>query len=56
MKVLIGNAVEFTPMAPGLVPEILDAVDVISAVGQAMRVVDPVGLELLDIQHVVRGQ
>jgi len=40
----------------GLVQEILNAVDVILLVSEEFRMVDPVMLELRDVQHVVGAE
>src|SRR5713226_6534018 len=37
----------------GLIPEVLDAVDVLSPVGEVLRMVDAHVMKLRDIQHVV---
>jgi hypothetical protein len=41
MKVLLGDAVEATQMTLGLVPEVLDAIDVPFVLGEAFVMVDP---------------
>ena len=42
MEVVPGNAVVFAQVTLGLVPEVLDAVDVVAAVlGELLLVVDP---------------
>ena len=51
-----GNAIETAQMRLGLVPEILDAVDVIPAIGKPFRMVDPVVLEGRNIQNIVGGE
>ena len=43
-------------MTLGLVPEILDAVDVILAIGKPFGMVDPVMPESGNIQHVIGGE
>jgi hypothetical protein len=52
----LGNAVEFAHMPLGLVPEILDAIDVRLPIREEPGVVDSVVLESGDIQHVVRAK
>ena len=49
----LGNTVEFTHVALGLVPEILDAIDVIVAVCEELRVVDAEVMEVRHIQHII---
>jgi hypothetical protein len=48
----LGNAVEFAHMPLGLVPEILDAIDVRLPIREQPDVLDSVVLEGGDIQHV----
>jgi len=50
---LFGNTIEFTHMALGLVPEILDAIDMVVAVCKEFGMVDPEMVEVRDIQPVV---
>jgi len=40
---LFGNTIEFTHMALGLVPEILDAIDMVVTVCKEFGMVDPEG-------------
>ena len=47
------DTVEFTHVALGLVPEILDPVDVIMTVCKEMRMIDPEVVKGRDIQHIV---
>ena len=42
----LGNTVEFTHVALGLVPEILNAIDVIVAVCEELRMVDTEVMEV----------
>ena len=49
----LGNTVEFAHMALGLVPEILDAVDVILLVGEQFRMVDPEVMKVRHVEHIV---
>jgi hypothetical protein len=37
---ILGNTVEFAHLPFGLVPEILDAIDMVMAVGDYLRIVD----------------
>ena len=45
----LGNTIEFTHVALGLVPKILDAIDVIVAVCEELRMVDA---EVMDVRHI----
>ena len=49
----LGNTVEFTHVALGLIPEILNAIDVIVAVCEELRVVDTEVMEVRHIQHII---
>ena len=53
MKVFSGNAVEATQMTLRLVPEVLDAVDMVSGFNKPLRVIDAVMSELRDIQSII---
>jgi len=50
---VLGNTIEFTHMALGLVPEILDAINVVLLVGEQFGVIDSKVLELGNIEHVI---
>ena len=50
---LFGNTVKFAHMTLGLVPEILDPVDVVMSICKQDRMVDPEVLERTDIERVV---
>ena len=50
---LLWDTVEFTHVALGLVPEILNAIDVIVAVCEELRMVDTEVIEVRHIQHIV---
>ena len=50
---LLWDTVEFTHVALGLVPEILNAIDVIVAVCEKLRMVDTEVMEVRHIQHIV---
>ena len=50
---LLGNPIEFPHVTLRLVPEILNAVDVVPLVGKELGMVDPQVLEVRDIQHIV---
>jgi hypothetical protein len=43
---MFGNAIVFAPMAFGLIPKVLDAIDVIVGVCKQFAVVNPIVLEL----------
>src|ERR1035437_9991692 len=51
-----GYAVETTHMTLGLIPEVLDAVDVVLLIGEQLGVVDAVVLEAGYIEHVVGAE
>ena len=51
-----GDAFETTHMTLGLIPEVLDAVDVVLLIGEQLGVVDAVVLEAGYIEHVVRTE
>jgi len=46
------DTIEFPQVALGLIPEILDAIDVVVTVGEELRMVDP---EVVEVRHVPRG-
>jgi len=52
----LGDAIEFAHMPLGLVPEILDAIDVRLPIREQLGVVDSVVPEGEDIQHVIRAK
>ena len=51
-----GDAVETTHMTLGLIPEVLDAVDVVLLIGEQLGVVDAVVFEAGYIEHVVGAE
>lgn len=53
VEVLLWNAVVAAQMPLGLVPEVLDPVDVVGFVSEELRVVDPHVVELGDINDVI---
>ena len=53
VKVGGGDAVETTHMTLGLIPEVLDAIDVVLLIGEQLGVVDAVVLETRYIEHVI---
>ena len=55
-KAVLGDAVEPSQVALGLVPEILDPVDVVLPVREALRMVDPDMVEVRDIQGVIASE
>tara|TARA_B100000767_G_C19592335_1_gene462018 strand:+ start:229 stop:399 length:171 start_codon:yes stop_codon:yes gene_type:complete len=50
---ILGNTIEFTHVTLGLVPEVLDAIDMVMAVGKELRVVDAEVVKVGHIQHVI---
>ncbi len=48
----LGNTIEFAHVTLGLVPEILDTIDMIMAVGKEPGMVDPEVMEIGYIQHI----
>jgi len=53
MEVLPGNAVVAAQMALGLVPEVLDPIDVVATVGKPLTVVDTLMSKLRHIKNIV---
>ena len=53
VKMLSGNAVKAAHVALGLVPEVLDSVDVILLVGEEFRVIDTLVMEVRHVERVV---
>ena len=53
VKVGGGDAIETTHMTLGLIPEVLDAVDVVLLIGEQLGVVDAIVLETRYVEHVV---
>ena len=53
---LLGNTVKFAKVALGLVPEILNAVDVVFASSKKLGVVDPQVPEASDGKGIVAGE
>ena len=56
VEVLPGDAIVAAQMAFGLVPEILDAVDVVATVGEPLPVIDAPVPKLRDIKDIVGGE
>ena len=56
MKVLSGNSIEWAHVSFGLVPEVLNAVDVIGLISKELRVVNAQMTELRDIQCIIRSE
>src|SRR5665213_3369383 len=50
------NTVETAHMALGLIPEVLDAVDMVLVIGEQLGVVDAVVLEAGYIEHIVGAE
>ena len=53
---LLGNTVKFAEVTLRLVPEILNAVDMVFAVGKELGVVDPPMPEAGNIEGIVAGE
>lgn len=53
---LLWNAVIAQQVTLGLVPEVLDPVDVIDAIGEQIRMVDPDVMELGNIQNIIGAE
>jgi hypothetical protein len=51
VEVAFRNAVVTPHVSFGLVPKVLDAIDMIVRIGEELRVIDQVMMELRDIQH-----
>ena len=49
----LGNTIEFAHVPLGLVPEILNAIDVIVAVCEELRMVDAEVMDVRHIQHII---
>ena len=56
VKVVLFNTIEFSHVSLRLVPEILDAVDVVLFIGKQFGVIDPMMSKVTDIQRVVRSE
>ena len=56
IKTLLLDAVKFPHMPLGLVPEILDPVDVVLLVSKQFRVVDTLVMKIRYIQSIVRSE
>lgn len=54
VKIVLFNAIKFAQVTLGLVPEILDAIDVILASGEQFGVVDAAVIKLRYIQRIKR--
>ena len=55
-EMLLGDAVEPAQMTLGLIPEILDAVDVIVPVSKQLTMVDPIVMEIGYVQGIVAAE
>lgn len=53
MEVSFWDPVVATHMPLGLVPEVLDAIDMVVRISEEFRVIDPVMMKLRDVQHVI---
>ena len=56
MEVLFRDAIETAQVPFGLVPEILDPVDMVAVFRKGFRVIDPHMVELGNIQGVIAGE
>ena len=56
MEMLLGNTVKFAEVTLGLVPEVLDAIDVVFTSGKQLGVVDPPMPKARNIQGIIAGQ
>jgi len=53
MEVLLRDAVIAPQMALGLVPEVLDAVDVVAVLGEQLGVIDADVMKVRHVEHVI---
>lgn len=53
MDVFSGNTIEASQMTLRLVPEVLDAVDMVFSFNKLLRMIDAVMAELRDIQGII---
>ena len=53
MEVVLWDAVVASEVSFGLVPEVLDPVDVVAVFGKQLRVVDPDMMEVRDIEDII---
>ena len=53
---LLGNTVKFAEVTLGLIPKVLDAVDVVFTGGKEFGVVDPQMPEARNVQSIVAGE
>ena len=53
MEVFSRNTIEASQMTLRLVPEVLDAIDMVSGFNKLLRVIDAVMSELRDIQGII---
>jgi hypothetical protein len=56
VEVQTGDGVIAPKMSLGLVPEVLDSVEVIALVGEQFEMFDPHVAELQDIEHVIASK
>jgi hypothetical protein len=56
IKVLLFDAVETAHVALGLVPEILDSIDVILLIGKELRVIDAAVMEVAHIKSIIGSE
>ena len=55
-EVILWNPIVFAQHPLGLIPKVLDAIDVIAALGELCRVIDPNVVELAHIQRIVAAE
>ena len=53
MEVVLGDAIVTAEMALGLVPKVLNPVDVVAVLGEQFRVIDAEVVEVRDIENVI---
>jgi hypothetical protein len=56
VKILLFDAVKLAHLPLGLVPEILDAVDVILFIGEQLRMIDAHVMKVGNIERVIRSE
>lgn len=53
IEVSFGDSVVFSQVLLGLVPEILDAIDVVMLVGKQLRMIEPEMVEVGDVEYII---
>ena len=54
-KILLGNAVKSAQISLGLIPEILNTVNMILLAGKQLTMIDPAVLKVRHVENVVTG-